>query len=125
MPEVDEAAIGTAGVMGGGTLIVSMLSAEAPLTGFPQRAFFNRMPRLVGTAPEAVRKLGFGSMSPLAQNSMVLQVILSWFYISWPLSGEDAWDVLIVGREESGCGRGRGVGNEQVLLKAGADGAGC
>ena len=66
MPKVDEAAIGTAGVVGGGALVVSVLGAKAPLAGLPQGALFDHVPGLVSTAPEAVRELGLGSMSPLA-----------------------------------------------------------
>ena len=66
MPEIDEAAIGATGVMGGGALIMSMLGAETPLAGLLQGAFLNRMPGLVSAASEAVGELGFGTMSPLA-----------------------------------------------------------
>ena len=54
VPEIDEAVIGTAGVVGGGALIVSMLGAKIPLTGLPQGAFFDCMSRLISTAPKAI-----------------------------------------------------------------------
>ena len=111
MPEVDKAAIGAAGVVGGGALVVSMLGAETPLTSLPQGALFDCMPGLVGAAPEAVRKLGLGPMSPFAQDSAALQVVLSWPYIRWPLGSKDAQDVLTAGRKESGCRRRWGAGD--------------
>ena len=125
MPKVDEAAIGTAGVMGGGALIVSVLSAETPLASLPQGAFLNCMPRLVSTAPEAIRELGLGSMSPLAQDSTALQVVFSWLHVGWSLSGENAWDVLVMRRKEGSCRRRWGAGDKEVLLEAGANGTGC
>ena len=92
VPKVDEAAIGAARVMGGGALIVSVLGAKTPPAGLPQGALFNHVPGLVSAAPEAIGELGLGSMSPLAQNSAALQVILSWFYVGWPLSCENTWN---------------------------------
>ena len=122
MPEVDKAVVGTAGIVGGGALVVSMLGAEAPLTSLPQGAFFDHMPRLVSAAPKAVGELGLGPMLPLAQDSAALQVILSWLYIGWPLSGKDAWDTLVARGEEGSHGRRRGAGDKEVLLEAGTDG---
>ena len=66
MPKVDEAAIGAAGIMGGRTLIVSVLGAKTPPTGLPQGALFDCVPGLVSAASEAVRELGLGPVSPLA-----------------------------------------------------------
>ena len=123
MPKVDEAAIGAAGVMGGGALVVSVLGAEAPSTGLPQGAFFNRMPRFVSVTPEAIRELGLGSMPSLAQDGAALQVVLSWFHIGWPLSGKDARNMLVTGREEGGCRRRWGAGDKEVLLETSADSA--
>ena len=125
MPKVNEAAIGAAGIVGGGALIVSVLGTETPPAGLPQGAFFNRMPWLVSTAPKAVWELGLGSMSPLTQDSAALQVVFSWFHVGWPLSGEDTWDVLVTRREEGGRRRRWGAGYEKVLLEAGTNGAGC
>ena len=123
MPKVDEAAIGAARVVGGGTFIVSVLGTEAPLTGFPQGAFFDCVPWLISTTPEAIRELGFGSMSPLAQDGTAFQVIFPWFHVRWPLSGEDPWNALTAGGKESGCRRGRGTSDKEVLLEASANGA--
>ena len=123
MPKVDKAAIGAAGIVGGGALIVSVLGAETPPAGLPQRAFFDRMPGFISTAPEAVGKLGFGSVSPFAQDGTAFQVVFPWFNIGWSLSGKDAWDALTAGGKESGCRRGRGASDEEVLLKTSADGA--
>ena len=123
MPKVDEAAIGAAGVMGGGALIVSVLGAKTPPASLPQGALLDGMSGLVSAAPEAVGKLGFGAMPPLAQDSPALQVIFSRLYVGWPLSGEDARDVLVARRKEGGRGRRWGAGDEEVLLEAGTNGA--
>ena len=105
VPKIDEAAIGAAGVMGGGALIVSVLGAKTPPAGLPQGALFDCVPGLVGTAPETVGELGFGTMSPLAQDSLALQVVFPRLHIGWPLSGEDAWDMLGARRKAGGRGR--------------------
>ena len=83
--EVDEATIALASIVRGGTLIVGMLGAEAPPTGLPQGAFFYCVPRLVGTAPEAVWEFGLCPVTSLAQHSASCQVVFSWFYIGWSL----------------------------------------
>ena len=123
MPEIDKAATGTAGVMEGGALIVSVLGTEAPPASLPQGAFFDRMPGLVGTAPKAVGELGLGSMSPLAQDGAALQVILPQLYVRWSLSGEDARNALTAGGKEGGCRRRWGAGDKEMLLETGTDGA--
>ena len=125
MPEIDKAAIGAARIVGGGAIVVSVLGAKAPLASLPQGAFFDCMPWLVSAASEAVGELGLGPVSPLAQDSTVLQVVLPWFHVGWSLGGEDMWDVLTMRGEESGCRRGRGLGGKEVLLEVGADGTGC
>ena len=84
---------------------MSMLSAETPPAGLPQGALFDRVPGLVSAASEAVRELGLDSMSSLAQDSAALQVILSWLYVGWSLSSEDARDTLAARGEEGGCRR--------------------
>ena len=122
MPKVDETAVGAARVVGGGALIVSVLSAKAPPASLPQGAFFDRVPWLISTALEAIRELGFGSMPPLAQNSAALQVVFSWLHVGWPLSGENAGDALTAGGKGSGYRRGRGTSDEEVLLEASANG---
>ena len=102
---------------------MSMLGTEAPPAGFPQGAFFNCMSRLVSAAPEAIRELGLGSMSPLAQDGAALQVILPWFYVGWSLSSENTRDMLTTWRE-GGCHRRRwGAGDKEVLLQTSANGA--
>ena len=123
MPKVNKAAIGAAGIARRRALIVSVLGAEAPPAGLPQWAFFDHMSGLVSTAPKAVRELGLGSMPPLAQDSAALQVVLPWFYVGWPLSGEDVWDALTMKRK-GGCHRRRwGAGDKEVLLETGTNGA--
>ena len=84
MSEIDKVVIGTAGVMGGRALVVSMLGAKTPLASLPQGAFFDSVPRLVSTAPEAIGELGLGHVLPFSQNSTTLQVILSWLYVLQP-----------------------------------------
>ena len=123
MPKVNKAAVDAAGIMGGGALIMSVLGAETPPASLPQGAFFNRMPWFVSAAPKAIREFGLGSMSSLAQNSAALQVVFSWLHVRWSLSGENAWNVTR--RKEGSCRRGWGVGDTEVLLKAGTDGARC
>ena len=124
MPKVDKAAIGAAGVMGGGALVVSVLGAKTPPTGLPERAFFYRMSRLISAASEAIWELGFGLMMPLAHDSTMLQIVFSWLYIRWSLSCKDAQDALAARGKEGSHGRGRRAGNEEVLLEAGMDGTG-
>ena len=83
------------------------------------------MSRFVSAASEAVRELGLGSMLPLAQDSTTLQVVLSWFYVGWSLSGEDVRNALTAGRKTSSNRGRRRASDEKVLLEAGADGARC
>ena len=83
------------------------------------------MPWFVGTAPKAVRELGLGSMSSLAQNGAALQVIFSWLHVGWSLSGEDTWNMLGARRKEGSCRRRWGAGDKEVLLEASTDGARC
>ena len=111
VPEVDKAAIGTAGVMGGGAFVMGVLSAETPLTGLPQRALLHRMSRFVSAAPETIWKLGLNPVMSLAQDCTALQVILSWLYVRWPLGCEDAWDALTARGEEGGHRRRGRAGN--------------
>ena len=70
MPKVDEAAIGAAGIMRGGAFVVGVLGAKTPPAGLPQGALFNHVSGFVSAAPEAIRELGLGSMSPFAQNGV-------------------------------------------------------
>ena len=103
---------------------MGVLGAEAPPAGLPQGTLLNCVSGLVSATPKAIGELGFGSMSPLAQNSVGFQVIFPWFYIGWSLSRKDAWDARTTGGEEGG-GRWRwGASDKEVLLKTGADGAG-
>ena len=122
MPKVDEAAIGAAGIMGGGAFVVGVLGAEAPSASFPQRALFDCVPGLVSTAPEAIGELGLGSISPLTQNSAALQVVLPWLHVGWPLSSENAWDALTMRGGKNYGRRGWGAANEEMLLEASPNG---
>ena len=72
MPKVDKAAVSCARSVGGGAIVVSMLSAEAPAASLPEGALFNPMTGVVLTAPKAVWELDLGSSMLLAKYSMAL-----------------------------------------------------
>jgi len=120
MPKIDEAVIGCTGVVGGGALVVSVLSTEAPTACLPKGAVFDNVTRSVIIAFEAVGELDLSSLVPLAKYSMVFQTIFSFFDVRWSLGGEDAWDPIITGWKKEGGG-GRGTCGEKVLLKASAN----
>jgi len=90
MPEVNEAAINTAGIMGGGTIIVSVLGAKTPATSLPKGAIFDDMTRSVMIALETVRELDLSSPTLLTEYSAVFQTVFSFFNIRWTLGSEDA-----------------------------------
>ena len=54
MPKVDKATISCTGIMGGGTLVVSVLSTKAPAASLPKGALFNPMTRCVLVAFETI-----------------------------------------------------------------------
>jgi len=116
MPKIDEAAIGCTGIVGGGALVVSVLSTEAPTACLPKGAVFDNVTRSIVIAFEAVGELDLSSPAPLAKYGTVFQTIFSFFDIRWSLGGEDAWDPIITGWKKEGRG-GRGTCGEKVLLK--------
>jgi len=119
MPKIDEAAIGCTGIVGGGALVVSVLSTKAPTAHLPKGAVFDNMTRSVVIAFEAVGELDLSSPVPLAKYSTIFQTIFS-FDIRWSLGSEDVWDPIITGWKKEGGG-GRGTCGEKVLLKASAN----
>jgi len=52
--EIDKAAVGCARKMGGGTVVMSVLSAETPATSLPKGAFFSCMTQGVLIALKAI-----------------------------------------------------------------------
>jgi len=114
--KVDEAAVSCTGIVGGGTLVVSMLGTEAPTTGFPQGAFLDPVTRCVLIAPKAVRKDDVISPTSLSKHCAILQAVFSFFDVRWALGGENVWDPIITGRKKE-CGGGRGTRSEEVLLE--------
>jgi len=67
MPKVDKAAINTAGIMGRGTLVVSVLGAETPATSFPKGEILNDVTQSVMVAFETIRELDLSSPTPLTK----------------------------------------------------------
>jgi len=106
MPKIDKAAIGCTGIVGGGALVVSMLSTEAPMACLPKGAVFDNVARSVVIAFEAVGELDLSSPVPLAKYGTVFQNIFSSFNVGWSLGGEDAWDPIITGWKKEGGGEG-------------------
>jgi len=72
VPKVNETAVSCTGVVGGGTLIVSMLGAETPATSLPNGAFFDPVTRRILIAPEAVWEDDVISPTSFAEDSAVL-----------------------------------------------------
>jgi len=120
MPKVDKAAINTAGIMGRGTLVVSMLGAEAPAASLPQGAVFDDVTRGVVVAFETVGELDLSSPTLLAKYGAVFKTVFSLFNIGWALGSKNSWNPIITGRKKE-SGRGRGMRGEKVLLKTGVD----
>jgi len=116
VPKVDKAAVSCTGIVGGGTLIVSMLSTEAPVACLPKGALLDPMTGCVLIAPEAIWKDDVVSSTSLTKYSVVLQAVFSFFDIRWTLGGENAWDPIITGWKKKGGG-GRGTCGEKVLLE--------
>ena len=67
MPEVDKAAINTAGIVGREASIVSVLGAKTPAAGLPKGAIFDDVTRSVMVALETIGKLDLSSPTPLAK----------------------------------------------------------
>jgi len=104
--KVDKATVSCTGVVGGGALIVSMLSAETPTTRLPKGAFLDPMTGCVLVAPEAVWENDLVSLTPLAKYSMAFQTVFSFFDIRWTLGGENTWNPIITGWNKEGGGEG-------------------
>jgi len=106
--------------MGRGAVVISMLGTKTPVAGLPKGAFFDPMTRIILAALETIGELELGSLASLAKYRTALQIVVSLFYIGWTLSGENAWDPIIMGwKKESG--RGGGMSGEEVLLEASAN----
>jgi len=118
--KVDEAAVSCTGIVGGGTLVVSVLGTETPTTGFPQGALLDPVTRFILIAPKAIWKDDVISPMSLPKYGAILQTVFSFFNIRWALGGENAWDPIITGRDKE-CGGGRGTRSKEVLLKTSAD----
>jgi len=67
MPKINKAAVSCARSMGGGAIIMSVLSTETPTTGLPKGALFNPVTRIILIAPKAVGEFECGSLVPLAK----------------------------------------------------------
>jgi len=72
VPKVNKAAVSCTGIVGGGTLVVSMLGAKTPTTGLPKGAFFNPVAGRILIAPEAVRENNVVSPTSFSEDSAVL-----------------------------------------------------
>ena len=119
MPKVDEAAIDTAGIMGGGAVVVSMLGTKTPVASLPKRAVFDDMARSVMVALETIRELDLSSLTSLAKYDAVFQTVFSFFNIRWALGSENVWNSVITSGEKE-SGGGRGMCGKNVLLKTGS-----
>ena len=120
MSKVDKAAINTAGIMGEGTIVVSVLGTKTPAASLPKGAIFDNMTQSVMVAFKTVGELYLSSSTPLAKYDAVFQTIVSFFNIRWALGSENAWDPIITGGKEESGGR-RGTHGKEVLLEMGAD----
>jgi len=109
--------------MGGGALIMSMLSTEAPTACLPKGAFFDPVTRCVLVTPEAVWEDYLVSSTSLPKYDAVFQIVFPFLNIRWALGGENAWNPIIMGGKEK-SGGGRGMCGEEVLLEVGVDRAG-
>ena len=120
MPKIDEAVVDTAGIVGGGALVVSVLGTKAPVAGLPKRAIFNDVTRSVVVAFKTVGELDLSSPTLLAKYGAVFKTVFSLFNIGWALGSKNSWNPIITGRKKE-SGRGRGMRGEKVLLKTGVD----
>ena len=98
---------------------MNVLGAKAPAASLPEGAILNGVTRSVVVASETIGKLDSSSSTSLAKYHATFQSVFSFFYIGWPLSGENTWDPIITGGKEEGRG-GRGTCGKEVLLEAGA-----
>ena len=106
MPKVDKAVINTAGIMRGGTIVVSVLGTKTPAAGLPKGAIFDNVTRSVMVALETVGELNLSSLTPLAKYSAVFQTVFSFFNVRWALGGENVWDPIITGGKKESGGKG-------------------
>ena len=120
MPKVNKVAINTAGIMRGGTIVVSMLGTKTPAASLPKGAIFDNVTRSVVVAFETIGELDLSSSTPLAKYGAVFQAVFSFFDIRWTLGGENAWDPIIMGGKKE-SGGGRGTCGKEVLLETGTD----
>jgi len=120
VPKVDKATISCTGIVGGGALIVSVLSTEAPAACLPKGALLNPVTGCILIAPEAIWKDDLVSSTPLTKYHMVLQTVFSFLEFRWTLGSEDMWDLIITGWNKESGGE-RGTCGQKVLLEAGAD----
>ena len=118
--KIDKTPISSARVMGGGALVMSMLSTKTPTACLPKRALLNPVTGCILIALEAVWEGDIVSSTLLAKHGTVFQTVFSFFDIRWTLGGENAWYPIITGwKKESGGGRG--ASGQEVLLKASAN----
>ena len=120
MPKVNKAAVNCTGIMGGGTLVVSMLGTEAPATGLPQGTLLDPVTGCILIAPEAIWEDDVVPPTSLTKYDAVLQIVFSLFNIRWALGGKNTWNPIITGWKEKGRG-GRGICGKEMLLKTGAN----
>ena len=120
VPKVDKAAVSCTGVMGGGTLVVSVLSTKAPAACLPKGVLLDPVTRCILIAPEAVWEGDVVSLTPLAKYGTVFKTVFSLFNIGWALGSKNSWNPIITGRKKE-SGRGRGTRGKKVLLKTGVD----
>jgi hypothetical protein len=76
--------------MGGGAVVVSVLSVEAPATGLPERTFGLGVIWLALVTLETVRETRFTSSS-FSQDDASLKGVFSWFDVGGALGCENAW----------------------------------
>ena len=107
VPKIDDATISCTRGVRRGTVIVSMLSAEAPTTGLPEGALFNPMTRFILTTPQAVQELDFCSPTSFTEYNAGFQIVFSPFHGRWALCGKNTWNPIITGWKKEGR-RGRG-----------------
>jgi len=123
MPKVDKTAVSHTRIMGGGTLVVSMLGTKTPATSLPKGTVFNDMTRSVMVTFETVGELDLSSSALFTKYGVVFQTLFSFFDIGWTLGSENARDLIIMGGKEE-SGGGRGMRGKKVLLEVGVDGTG-
>jgi len=97
----DSAVLSVTLLMGVIAIVMCMLGAKAPTACLPEGAL---LLNVVGTrlvAFEAIRKFGFASLTPLAQDGMALETIFALLNVRWSLSSEDAGDMNSIGGRRS------------------------